>query len=167
MAAPVNALSLFPLRQLGPRMMADCVDLKSRYGDRFRIASGELLIADRGENARGNDPCLRLIPCRHGRDWLGASTNRRGPICRALAMLPGVRVLQDGDDGINAIFPVAEFDAVAGVMKPRRRRRLSPEHRIKLVAAGAKNRFVAQDGSGAPHSGQIRDPSPALDSRAA
>lgn len=148
-------------------------NLNELYGDRFRVVSEQSLIAERGENARNAEPWLMIIPCTnghiypHGDEMLGASTNRRGSISKALAMVPCVRVVQDGDDGLNAIFSVEDFDTVAAVMKPRRRRRLSPEHRAKLIAAGAQNRFVVQHGSGAPENGQICDPTRQPDSRAA
>lgn len=153
--------------------MSQPPNLNELYGDRFRVVCEESLTAERGENARNRDPWLMIMPCKAGhilpwgREMLGASTNCRGPISKALAMLPCVQIVQDGHDGLNAIFPVEDFDTVAGVMKPRRRRRLNPEHRAKLVAAGAQNRFVVQHGSGAPENGQICDPNPQDVSRAA
>ena len=144
--------------------MTDCIDLKSRYGDRFRIASEESLTAERGENARDNDPWLRIIPCAnghiypHGGEMLGASTDRPGRVAAALANLRHVRIVQDGSDGVNVVFPVAEFEAVAAVMKPRRRRRLSPEQIARNTERLRKFQFPAA-AQNAPAE-QTSDPSP-------
>ena len=72
---------------------------------------------------------------------LTASTSHRGPIAHRLANLPGVNVVQDGDDGLNAVFHVDDFDAVAEIMKPRRRRRLTPDQRLERADRLAKYQF--------------------------
>jgi hypothetical protein len=60
-----------------------------------------------------------MIVCRHGHifpyggDLLGASTNKRGAIAKRLAALSCVQVTQDGDDGINIVFHIGDFDEVA------------------------------------------------------
>jgi hypothetical protein len=64
-----------------------------------------------------------------------------------LAALPGAVLWQDGSDGATVLFDVALFPRVAKLMHPRRSRRLTPEHRVKLMEAGAKHRFG--NGSGA------------------
>lgn len=124
--------------------MMNCIDLKDKYGHKYRVEHDESYRAE-----RGRDPWLLIIPCRHGHiypyggDLLGAATNCRGPVANRLKALPGVQVVQDGDDGINVTFRLEQFDVVAAVLKPRRRRRLSPEHKDKLVAAGAPFRKTA------------------------
>jgi hypothetical protein len=50
-------------------------------------------------------------------------------------------VVQDGDDGITVAFPAKRFPEIAKLMKPRRRRQLSPERRSKQVEQLAKFRF--------------------------
>ena len=86
--------------------------------------------------------------CEHGHiyphdvDTLAASTNGRGPIAKALVALDCTTIVQDGSDGVNATFHVRDFEAVAEVMKPRRRRRLSPEYKAKLAAASEPYRFT-------------------------
>jgi hypothetical protein len=49
-------------------------------------------------------------------------------LVKALVALGG-RLHQDGDDGATIVFDVADFDKVAAVMKPLRRRQLSIEQR--------------------------------------
>lgn len=108
--------------------MPTCIDLKERFGQRCRIR-----YEDNGDRHRGRDPWLAMIDCRHGHiypqggDQLAASTDNRGAIARRLAALPCVRVMQDGDDGINVVFDAADFPTVAAVMKPKRRRSLTPD----------------------------------------
>jgi hypothetical protein len=145
-------------------MGVSCIDLKVRFGDRFRVIHEESYLADHGERGRACDPWLQLIPCRNGHIYphgalLGASTNNRGPTARALAALPGVRVVQDGDDGINAVFPIAEFEAVAAILKPRRRRMLPPERAAELTERLRRYRFTAADQDAGE--GHGCDPSPA------
>ena len=51
-------------------------------------------------------------------------------------------MVQDGDDGVNVVFDVADFDTVAEILKLRRRRRkLSPEQAAALAERGRKYRF--------------------------
>jgi hypothetical protein len=147
--------------------MASCIDLIEHYGDRFRVIREPSYSADRGVGARAHDPWVLQILCKfghlyaHGGDMLGASTDRRGATARALAALPCVRVIQDGSDGINAAFRVADFETVAAIMKPKRRRVLTPEQRDRLVAIGAKYRFVAPPGANDAGDDLKRDPSSA------
>jgi hypothetical protein len=139
-------------------------NLNELYGDRFRVTSEESLTAERGENARNTDPWLMIIPCMNGHifpwggEMLGASTHRPGRVVATLAKLSFVQVVQDGSDGANVAFPVTEFEAVAAIMKPRRRRRLSPEQIARQTERLRKFQFpAAAQNAGAE---QIRDPSP-------
>jgi hypothetical protein len=110
------------------------LNLKSRFGKQFRVT--------REAGSEKGDPFGLLIACRHGHIYLhgvnrlGVATDTRGPIAKRLAALPGLTIVQDGSDGINCTFAPELFEAVAAVIRPKRRRRLSPEHRAKLVAAG-------------------------------
>ena len=112
--------------------MMKCIDLFEQFGNRYRVEqepAGEI-VRRRG---RAVDPWLLVIPCKHGHIYphggrfLGASTNHRGPVADRLEKLPCVRVVQNGEDGINVVFDIDDFDQVAAIMRPRRRRRLSPE----------------------------------------
>jgi hypothetical protein len=109
------------------------MNLKTKYGSKYKIT-----IEDGTEK---NDPAGFQIPCKfghiycHGEKLLGVSTNHPGRLVQRLAKLPGVTLLQDGSDGSNLSFPPAAFQAVAKVMRPRTRRKLSPAHKAKLLAA--------------------------------
>ena len=126
--------------------MSDCIDL-STY-TQYKLST------DPAASTRNKDPWLLVIPCRDkgeiypwGGKYLAASTTRKGVAKRLLRI---GRLHQDGDDGATIVFHVSDFDAVAKIMEPRRRRVLSPEHKAKLAAASGKNRF--SDGSGAQKS---------------
>ncbi len=127
-----------------------CIDLLERHGHRYKIGRDEAYHADYGPNAWTHDPWLLTIECRngqiypHGGDYLAAATRTRGAVSTLLATLPGVEVVQDGADGINAKFHVRDFAAVAAVMKPRRKRKLSPEQRAAAVARLAEHQFKPQ-----------------------
>jgi hypothetical protein len=105
--------------------MMTCIDLRDHFGNRYRTVYEDSYWAERGDTARVHDPQLLTIPCKfgdvypHGRELLGASTNRRGKIAKRLAALPSVRVVQDGDDGINVVFHVSAFTEVAAILKPK------------------------------------------------
>ncbi len=130
-----------------PRTDPPCIDLGERFGDQFRVEYEESYFAQYGPHARVEDPWLKIILCRAGYicPWggqdLAAVTDKAGSIARKLARLRFVRVWQEGSDGVTVLFDVAQFAAVAKLMKPRRRRRLSPEHNAKLQGAGAKHHF--------------------------
>lgn len=119
--------------------MTSCIDLKERFGHDYQIAFEDTYLGDGSDHARRHDPWLAIISCRLGHvyplggEWLAASTNNRGPVANSLAALPGARVIQDGDDGINVAFHVRDFEAVAAIMKPRRRRRLTAAKRSEQV----------------------------------
>jgi len=47
----------------------------------------------------------------------------------------------DGDDGVTFVFDVADFDRVAEIVQPRRRRTVSDTERARLAEVGARTRF--------------------------
>jgi hypothetical protein len=53
--------------------------------------------------------------------------NQPGGIAQALKALTFTTLHQDGSDGADVIFPVDRFEQVAKIMKPRKRRRMTPE----------------------------------------
>ena len=122
----------------------NCVNLKERFGDHYKVGYEECYYADHGDGARGEEPWLMIIPCKHGHlyphggDLLGVSTNTMGPITNKIRELACTTVVQDSDEGVSATFHVNDFDEVAAVVKPRRRRRQAPEQADRL----AKYRFT-------------------------
>jgi hypothetical protein len=112
-----------------------CINLKERFGDRFKVVYEESYYADRGENARAEDPWYMILLCQNGHisPWddkrLAACTSRPGSVAKRLKALPFAETVQDGDDGANVAFPVEHFAEVAEIMRPRKRKRLSEEQR--------------------------------------
>ena len=47
-------------------MTAECVNLKARFGGRFKVVYEESYAAERGGHGRAEDPWLMVIPCQHG-----------------------------------------------------------------------------------------------------
>ena len=128
--------------------MEACIHLSERYGDRYRITFD----ASHGARPRKpRDPWYLQIPCLHGHIYphgshlLGFASNKYGTIARKLQTLDGVEAHQDGDDGINVIFPEERFETVANIVKPKRRRRLSEHHRRRLAEGGFSYRFCGSN----------------------
>ena len=128
-------------------MKPTCLNLKELFGDRYKLEYEESYYAERPEFRRQEEPWLTQIPCQHGHigvwgdDWLVASTNHAGRVATRLRELPFTELAMDGADGANVLFTVDHFDEVAQILKPRRRRRLSEEHKARLAASNAKYRF--------------------------
>src|SRR5437868_7136193 len=112
-----------------------CPDLRELSGETYRI-SYDPAAETRGERS---DPWTMQLPCAgrgvtlypHGPDRLAVEVDRRPGVARALAALPGVTVTQDGGFGgeMTVTFPLERFAAVAAIVRPRRRRKLTPEQR--------------------------------------
>lgn len=118
-----------------------CLNLKRKFGKKYRVEYEESYYCDRSIRSV-EDPWLMIILCQaghiypHGGKLLAAATDKRGTFAKRLAALSCTEVIQDGTDGINAIFDAKHFDEVAKVMRPKRKKQLSQEHKDKLVAAG-------------------------------
>jgi hypothetical protein len=125
--------------------LTKCLNLKKLYGERFRVEYEESYYTQYGANGRVDDPWLQTIPCRHGHfypfggNFLVASTSKHGAVARALAGLPCVTVQRDGDDGLDSVFHKDDFEIVANLMKPRRKRQVSDQERTRLATLGRTN----------------------------
>lgn len=130
-------------------MRAEPLNLRELFGETYRIGFEESYYAERTRHTI-DDPWLQIIPGTyghiypHGGELLAVSTHRRGRIAKKLIDLPGVVVVQSGDDGINATFPLSVFDDVASLIGARKRRNVSPEQRERLLSIGAAHRFTAK-----------------------
>jgi hypothetical protein len=146
----------------------DCVNLKKRFGDRFKVDNEQAYHAQYGPKARIEDPWYMILRCQrghiypHGGKTLAASTDRNGPVANRLVGLDCATVVQDGDDGVNVTFDVDDFGEVAEVMKPKRKRQgraLSDEEKKRLADQGRaalnKRRGATPQ---APESDQERPP---------
>jgi hypothetical protein len=117
-----------------------CINLRERYGHKYRVNYEESYYAQYGPHARVEDPWLQIIPGARGHvfPWdetrLAASTNTSGSIATKLKALPYTEVRQDGADGVNVIFPADRLDEVAAMLQLRRRRVVTREERQRLAA---------------------------------
>lgn len=108
-----------------------CPDLEKSYGSKYLLSWDE-------SRKREKDPWLRQIPCVrghvyvHGPGELGVALDGRVAATVKKLTALGCRVVQDGSDGANLVFPVALFPAVAKIVRPHRRRKLSVAHRQGL-----------------------------------
>jgi hypothetical protein len=75
---------------------------------------------------------------------LAVEVDGRPGLVKKLAAIPGVALWQNGDGEATLLFDVDDFRQVAEVVRPHRRRRLSPEGRAelarRLLAANASRR---------------------------
>lgn len=122
-------------------------------GKQYRVVTEDAYFGDNGDATRADDPWLQIIPCQrghiypHGGNLLAVATATRGGTAKAIRAIPGVDVLQDGDDGINASFPVELFPQVAELMKPHRRRQFTQEERDRLAELGRAHHFKPRHGA--------------------
>lgn len=129
------------------KFMADCINLKQRFGHRWRIDRDESYQAERGKRARSVDPWTMRIPCKHGHiaphggNLLIASTDRRGPVANKLLALPFSTPAQIGEDGANILFPVNHFREVADIIRPKRTRPPRTEAQRRATERLSKFRF--------------------------
>ena len=124
----------------------NCISLRDAPGDRFRVESEKAGRAERTEFQSEEAAWLMTIPCElghiypHGGTILSAYTDRRCTRNRLMA-LECCEVHQLGDTEITVNFDVRDFGQVPELLKPRKRRRLSAEHRRKLGDASIPYRF--------------------------
>jgi len=123
------------------------INLRERFGRRFKIDVDPAYHAQYGRHARVDDPHYQIIPGGRGHVYawdtstLAASTNTSGSTATRLKTLPGVKTWQDGTDGCTVLFPVELFDQVAGLLKLRRRRQVTDAERKRLSELGHRYGF--------------------------
>ena len=106
------------------------IDLKALAGDRYRLTLDPSAEAD---SCRAERASYHRIPCKHGFVSPHGPTLLAGygvgRIVARLIAIPGVRIHQRGDHEARVLFPAALLDAVADVLKARRRPALSDKER--------------------------------------
>jgi len=125
----------------------NCIHIRKCFGRRYKIVYDECYEAEYGKCARKSDPWHQVLLCQRGHispwgdDELGACTDKNGATANKLRKLPFVRVVQDGDDGVNVVFAIEHFAEVAKLLKPRRRRQLTDEQRREAAERLRKHRY--------------------------
>ena len=121
-----------------------CVDLQAAYGSRFKIRK-EADGITWNETPERERVWLLELPCKHGvihpqGDDILAATITSRKIGKMVAALPCIRTSR-GDVERVVTFHVDDADAVLELLRPSRRRQISPEERDRLVAIGQHHRF--------------------------
>jgi hypothetical protein len=118
----------------------ECVDLLQQFGDRLRIGFDSAYSAKR-RHKHNLDPWYMIIRCKtaaeiypYGGQTLVVELEGHRHIRKRLDGLACCRVHQRGDDFASYLFDVADFKAVARVVKPYRRRQLTDAQRAELRA---------------------------------
>jgi hypothetical protein len=123
--------------------VATCINLQKLCGDRYRIGHDDAA-QTWGERA---DPWVMTVPCQrgviypYGGDHLAVEVDYHPAAAKQLAALPSVRCVQDGDQEKTYTFPAAILEAVAAIVKPRKRKQVSAEERARLADMGKQHRF--------------------------
>lgn len=117
--------------------MTTCLDLRARFGDRFKIRK-EANGATWHETPEAERVWLLELPCMYGvvypqgGDILAAVVTGRYAR-QEVAALPCLRSRR-GDVELVVTFHVDDAETVLAILQPRRRRRLSPEQRARTTA---------------------------------
>jgi len=104
-------------------------NLQNLFGNRFRVSHDPAART----YAEKQDPWMMTLPCENGVIY-PQGTNRLAVECKTstagkLLTLQGITVHQKGDREWTLLFDVAMFDAVAAIVKPKKRRLLSQEQK--------------------------------------
>jgi hypothetical protein len=108
-------------------------NLRALFGDRFQI--GHDPAAETA--AERNDPWMMMLPCENGVIYPHGA-NRLAVECKTktahkLMAISAITVQQHGDTECTLLFNLAMADQVFGIVKPRKRRKLSEEQKAANV----------------------------------
>ena len=109
------------------------VNLKEQFGDAYRIEHDPAALCEPGGR---KNPWYFTIPCRNGHIYPHSDTllalwwESRVHLDK---QCPALALYQDGDDEKVYLFAPEDFDEVAKVVHPKRRRRLTPSQRLKAI----------------------------------
>ena len=112
----------------------ECINLQKQFGTRYRIAF-DPAYDPRNRPKDKLDPWMMQLPCQRGVVYpqggslLAVEVAGRAITRKRLRELDCVTVTQNGDDFLAVTFDVADFDAVAQIVKPRRKRTMSAKNR--------------------------------------
>ena len=127
-------------------MTMTCIDLWRTFGREYKIGTDPAYDTD-GLRRANLDPWYFTVPCRfgtiwpHGGDMLCVDINYHARTAKKVGAIPGVRMKLDGDSEKTFIFPAAMFVEVAKLVKPYRRRQMTPEQREAAAKRLAPHRF--------------------------
>ena len=128
-------------------MKPTCINLRERFGRRYRVTHEESYGFAYGPKATREDPWLQIIVggrghvYPHSATMLAAKTDTSGLTSRRLKALPFVQVHTDGSDGVTVLFAPDHLDVIANLLQLRGRRRISDQERERLTALIRKHSF--------------------------
>lgn len=114
-------------------MKPTCIDFRLAFGKKYRMTLDPSSETKRKTSA---DAWMLQIPCRTGVIYpfggtkLAIELDNHSRTAKRLAKC--CKLHQDGDKEKTFLFDLADFDAVAAIVHPKRRRRLSEEERVRL-----------------------------------
>lgn len=115
--------------------MVSCINIREKYPE-YHVTNEETVAL------HCRDPWYAQIPCYNGHigvyggnDLMACTVSKYSCTVR-LRRLPYITVTQDGDDGVNFRFPSEHFSEVAGIMRAKKKKRVSPETRERLRKMG-------------------------------
>jgi hypothetical protein len=120
-------------------MILNPIDLKTLAAGRYRITQDEAASIEPGGK---KDPWYQVIPCRYGQIYPFSDTrlaiHSKGFGIRLKLQAVNGLTIHNWSDDKEAIFLFgsALFNRVAGIVKPKRKRRLSDSHKAKLFESG-------------------------------
>ena len=118
-------------------------NLKTRFGKQYRINFDDAADAH-GRPRDKIDSYLQQIPCGFGTvfpfggNYLAVDIDHHNVLANRVAKLPGCQMIQDGDFEKTIRFHVDQFEAVAEIVKPYRKRRVSEKEKARLRSIGSK-----------------------------
>ena len=119
----------------------ECINLQERFGKRYRITfdpayNPKHVPRDKLDPWTMQGPCERGVVYPHGGDVLVAEVEGRRVTANRLRQLDCTTTYQEGDSFLAVTFHAADFDEVAAIVKPRRRRQVSDAERQRLASIG-------------------------------
>jgi len=134
----------------------DCVNLQEQFATRYRITfdaayNPKHVPRDKLDVWAMQIPCERGVVYPHGGDLLAAEVEGRRVTANRLRQLDCTTTFQQGDSFLAVTFHAADFDEVAAIVKPRRRRQVSDAERLRLASIGFQ-----QTAQSVPVSGPVR-----------
>jgi hypothetical protein len=119
----------------------NCINLQQQFGTRYRVTF-DAAYSPKHVPRNKLDPWTMQMPCQrgvvypHGGDVLAVEVEGRRVTANRLRQLDCTTTFQEGDSFLAVTFHVADFDEVAAIVKPRRRRQVSEVERQRLALIG-------------------------------
>jgi len=117
----------------------ECVNLNELFGKQYRISFDDCVPkSGSGRDSMRRDPWMMQIPCQRGVIYpfdacmLAVEIDGHPKLAAKLRRMKCTEVVQDGETEVTLIFDVADFDQIAQIVLPRRRRQVSDQERDRL-----------------------------------